>query len=92
MGGTLFMLLAGGYDVFIKGGWDVMWFCLDYAMIGFFIVLFLFWKIVFRSRYVWPGTADLSLGGIKEEIDQYEAALIPREQGLVDKVVGKIFE
>lgn len=86
------MLLAGGYDLFLTGGWDVMWFFLDYAMIGFFIVAFVFWKLFFRSRYVRPGTADLSLGGLKEEIDEYEAAYVPRKQDKVDKVLGKIFE
>ena len=92
MGGTLFMLLAGGYDVFLKGRWDVMWFFLDYGMIGFFIVAFIFWKVVFRSRYVRPGTADLSLGGLKEEIDNYEALLVEGEKSKVDKVLAKIFE
>ncbi|KAJ5993565.1 amino acid permease [Penicillium sp. IBT 35674x] len=72
MGGTSFMLLAGGYDLFLKGGWSVMWFFLDYGMIGFFIVAFVGWKLVFRTKYVRPGTADLSLGGLKEEIDNYE--------------------
>ncbi|KAJ5537270.1 amino acid permease [Penicillium frequentans] len=72
MGGTSFMLLAGGYDLFLKGGWSVMWFFLDYGMIGFFIVAFVGWKLVFRTKYVRPGTADLSLGGLKEEIDSYE--------------------
>lgn len=92
MGGTLFMLLAGGYDVFLKGGWDVMWFFLDYGMIGFFIVAFVAWKLIFRSTYVRPGNADLSLGGLKEEIDDYEAMLIPRDPGRVGKVLNKIFE
>lgn len=72
MGGTSFMLLAGGYDLFLKGGWSVMWFFLDYGMIGFFIVAFVGWKLVFRTTYIRPGTADLSLGGLKEEIDNYE--------------------
>lgn len=92
MGGTLFMLLAGGYDLFLTGGWDVMWFFLDYGMIAFFILAFIFWKFVFKSRYVRPGTADLSLGGLREEIDNYEALLVPREQGKVDKVLSKVFE
>lgn len=92
MGGTLFMLLAGGYDLFLTGGWDVMWFFLDYGMIAFFIIAFVFWKLVFRSKYVRPGSADLSLGGMKEEIDNYEAAHIPRTPGKVDKVLNKIFE
>ncbi|OIW24524.1 amino acid permease [Coniochaeta ligniaria NRRL 30616] len=92
MGGTLFMLLAAGYDLFINGGWDVMWFFLDYGMIAFFVLAFVFWKVVFRSRYVRPGTADLSLGGLREEIDNYEALHVSREKGKVDKVLAKIFE
>ncbi|KAI4740320.1 amino acid permease [Aureobasidium sp. EXF-12298] len=87
MGGTLFMLLAGGYDVFLKGRWSVMWFMLDYAMIGFFIVAYIFWKLVFKSKYVRPGTADLSLGGLKEEIDNYEAMFVPRKSGRVERML-----
>lgn len=86
------MLLAGGYDIFLAGGWDVMWFFLDYAMIGFFFLAFAFWKICFRSKYVSPGTADLSLGGLKEEIDNYEAVYVPREPDKIDKVLAKVFE
>ncbi|KAF7557108.1 hypothetical protein G7Z17_g920 [Cylindrodendrum hubeiense] len=91
MGGTTFMLLAGGYSLFLSGGWDVMWFFLDYGMIAFFIILFVGWKLIFRTTYVRPGTADLSLGGLKEEIDNYEAIYAPREAGKVDRVLDKIF-
>jgi amino acid transporter len=42
---------------------------------------------VFKSTYVWPGTADLSLGGLKEEIDNYEAMFIPRESGRVERML-----
>lgn len=86
------MILAGGYDVFLTGGWSVMWFFLDYGMIGFFLIAFAFWKVFFKSKYVRPGTANLSLGGLKEEIDNYEALLPPREAGAVDKVLSYIFE
>jgi amino acid transporter len=92
MGGTLFMLLAGGYDLFLKGGWSTMWFFLTYAMIRFFVLAFVIWKLVFRSSYVRPGTADLSLGGLREEIDDYEATFIPRERGRVGRVLNKVFE
>jgi len=92
MGGTLFMLLAAGYDVFLKGGWSVMWFFLTYAMIGFFIIMFLFWKLVFNSTYIRPGSADLSLGGLREEIDAYEASFVRRDPGRVGRVLNKVFE
>ncbi|EMD94369.1 hypothetical protein COCC4DRAFT_43835 [Bipolaris maydis ATCC 48331] len=92
MAGTLFVLLMAGYDLFLDGGWDVMWFFLDYGMIGFFILAFVFWKLVWRSKYVRPGTADLGLGGLKEQIDTYEAVHVPREPGRVGHIVNKIFE
>jgi amino acid transporter len=92
MGGTTFMLLAGGYDLFLKDEWSVMWFFLDYGMIGFFIVAFLGWKLIFKTKYVRPGTADLGLGGLKDEIDNYEAIYVPRQLGKVDKVLNKLFE
>ncbi|KAF7561115.1 hypothetical protein G7046_g3037 [Stylonectria norvegica] len=90
IGGPTFMLLAGGYDLFLTGGWSVMWFFLDYGMIGFFIVAFLGWKLIFRTKYVWPGTADLSLGGLKEEIDNYEALYQPRPSGKVAGLLKKM--
>jgi amino acid transporter len=92
MGGTLFMSLAAGYDLFLKSRWDVMWFFLTYGMIGFFALAFIFWKVAFKSKYVRPGTADLSLGGLKDEIDQYEAMYIAREPGRVGRIVNKVFE
>ncbi|KAJ5650429.1 amino acid permease [Penicillium longicatenatum] len=88
MGGTSFMILAGGYDLFLEGGWSVMWFFLDYGMIGFFIVAFLGWKLVFRTKYVRPETADLSLGGLKEEIDNYDTIYgtdLPRKSGFLNR-------
>ncbi|KAK8066946.1 hypothetical protein PG997_013693 [Apiospora hydei] len=86
MGGTLFMILAAGYDLFMDGGWDVMWFFLDYGMIGFFIVAFFFWKFAFKSTYVRPGTADLGIGGMREEIDSYEAMYVPRPESKMSRV------
>ena len=69
-----------------------MWFFLTYAMIGFFILAFVFWKLVFKSSYVRPGTADLSLGGLREEIDAYEMTFIPKERGRVGRIFNKVFE
>lgn len=92
MGGTAFMLLACGYNLFLAGGWDTMWFFLTYGMIGFFVVAFVFGKLYYKTTYVRPGTADISIDGLKEEIDAYEALLMPREKGKVSKILGKIFE
>ncbi|KAF4124730.1 hypothetical protein GMORB2_5396 [Geosmithia morbida] len=91
MGGTLFMLLAGGYTIFLDGNWSVQDFFLTYTMIGFFVVAFVGWKVIFKTEYVRPGTADLSLGGMREEIDAYEAMLVPEQSGRVGRVLRKIF-
>ncbi|EPE10853.1 general amino acid permease [Ophiostoma piceae UAMH 11346] len=91
MGGTTFMLLAAGYDLFITGGWSIKWFFLDYGMIGFFVILTVGWKVVCRSTYVRPGTADLTIGGLKNEIDQYEALFTPRETGRFERQIDKLF-
>ncbi|GLA19331.1 hypothetical protein AnigIFM62618_007000 [Aspergillus niger] len=74
--GTIVMTLIIGFEIFIDGQWDVQTFFLDYTMVGFFVVAYGFWKVVKRTRYVWPGTADLGLGGLKKEIDEYEAGLV----------------
>lgn len=92
MGGTGFMLLAGNYNLFLSGGWSTMWFFLGYSMIGFFVVAALFWKLVFKSKYCRPGNADLSLGGLKEDIDRYEELFTPPPQGKTDKILAKLFE
>lgn len=86
------MILASGYNLFIAGQWSVMWFFLTYGMIGFFIVLFVGWKVYFRSTYVRPGNADVSIGGLKEEIDEYEACYVARPRGKVANAFGKIFQ
>ncbi|GLA40657.1 hypothetical protein AnigIFM63309_008491 [Aspergillus niger] len=74
--GTIVMTLIIGFEIFIDGQWDVQTFFLDYTMVGFFVVAYGFWKVVKRTRYVWPGTADLGLGGLKKEIDEYEAGVV----------------
>lgn len=68
-----------------------MYFFLDYTMIGFFVLCSVGWKVVKETRYKWPGTADLGLGGEKEEIDIYEAVYVEREEGRVGKFVNKLF-
>lgn len=91
MAGTFLMSLLLGYDVFITDNWSTMYFFLDYTMIGFFIVCFVAWKLVRKTRYVWPGTADLTLGGLKGEIDAYEAVHVPRPQGRFGTLLDKVF-
>lgn len=57
-------------------------------------VCFLFawgWKLFSRVEYVWPGTADLSLGGLKGEIDAYEALCLANHQGEENGLLDKLF-
>ncbi|KAJ5983045.1 general amino acid permease (agp2) [Penicillium waksmanii] len=90
--GTFIMTLILGYNVFIHGQWDITTFFTNYTMVGFFPVAYLFWKIVKRTKYVRPGTADLNLGTLKEEIDLYEALYEPPRRGKIGTYFNKFFE
>jgi len=72
---TTLMLLLLGYDLFITGGWDILYFFLDYTFLGVFPLAVIFWKVVKKTKYVMPGTADLTVGGLVPEIDEYERCL-----------------
>lgn len=69
---TALMLFLLGYDLFITGGWDILYFFLDYTFLGVFPLAVLFWKIVKKTKYIRPGTADLTVGGLVPAIDKYE--------------------
>lgn len=43
------MTLLGGYEVFLKGKWDVPSFLFSYLMVAVVPVLFLIWKIVKKT-------------------------------------------
>ncbi|KAL4908425.1 hypothetical protein BDW74DRAFT_175107 [Aspergillus multicolor] len=90
--GTFVMTLVLGYTVFINGGWDTTTFFTSYTMVGFFVVAFVGWKVVVRTRYVRLGEADLDLGTTKSEIEAYEAAYIRPRRGRVGRVLNGWFE
>ena len=92
LGGTGVMILVLGYDVFLSGGWDLESFFLNYVMIGFYALTFVFWKIFRRTRYVGIGKADLQLGGIKREIDEYEEVEYARRRGKPVALLDRMFE
>ncbi|KAJ5569394.1 hypothetical protein N7450_011880 [Penicillium hetheringtonii] len=89
---TFVVTLILGYTVFIDGHWDISTFFTSYLMIGFSIVAFVFWKLFKRTRYVRPGKADLQLGGIKAQIDLYEALYEPPTRGKVSSWFNGWFE
>lgn len=90
--GTFIMAMIIGFTVFIDGEWDINTFFTSYTMIGFFIVAIAFWKIVKRTTYVRPGTADLKIGTTKEAIDTYEALYEPPKRGKIMKILLRWFE
>ncbi|OJD16424.1 hypothetical protein AJ78_03411 [Emergomyces pasteurianus Ep9510] len=90
--GTTIMTLVLGYNLFIHGNWDITAFFTNYTMVGFFIVAFAFWKVFRRTKYVWPGTADLSIGDTKDEIDLYETVYEPKKRGNVSAYLNSFFE
>lgn len=89
--GIIIVLL--GFDLFVDfpNNWSIKYFFLDYAMLAFFAFMFLGWKIFKGTRYVQPGTADLSLGEAKNEIDAYEMMYEPRPVGNAEKILMKVF-
>jgi amino acid transporter len=90
--GTFLMTLVLGYTVFINGNWDTTTFFTSYTMVGFFIVAFVFWKVVRRTRYVRLGEADLKLGSTKDDIDLYEALYEKPARGKVGSYLNGWFE
>ncbi|KAL4954660.1 amino acid permease-domain-containing protein [Aspergillus filifer] len=71
---TAILALLLGFDVFVDlpNNWDLTYLFLDYAMIVFFIVLFVGWKVVKKTNYLRPTEVDLGLGKAKSEIDEHE--------------------
>lgn len=67
--GCFVMTFVGGYTVFLPGMWDVPTFLFSYAMIGVFPILFVFWKVLKRTKWLKPGEVDL-LKDV-EEIEEY---------------------
>ncbi|KAF9890623.1 hypothetical protein FE257_005754 [Aspergillus nanangensis] len=90
--GTFIMTMVLGYTVFINGNWSTTTFFTNYTMVGFFIVAFVFWKVVRRTKYVTLGTADLKLGSIKDDIDLYETLYEPPRRGKILGYLNGFFE
>lgn len=74
MFGCGLMLLLLGFDLFVAGGWDITYFFLDYTFLVAFPLAFVVWKLLRKTKIVKPSGADLSVGGLVHEIDEYEKA------------------
>lgn len=68
MFGCLLMLLLLGFDLFVADGWSVIYFFLDYTFLAAFPLAVLFWKLLRKTKYVKPGTADLTVGGLVSQV------------------------
>ncbi|KAK7529324.1 putative general amino acid permease [Phyllosticta citricarpa] len=91
MFGTALMALLLGYDLFITGNWDTTFFFLDYTLLGAFPIAFVGWKLVRRTKYVRMGAADLTVGGLVPEIDEYEKVFVPKPMGRIERWLDRIF-
>lgn len=90
--GTFLMTLILGYTVFINGEWDTTTFFTSYTMVGFYVVAFLGWKLLKRTRYVRAGEADLKIGSTKDDIDLYEELYEKPKRGRVGHFLNRWFE
>jgi yeast amino acid transporter len=89
---TALMLFLLGYDLFIKGGWSLLYFFLDYTFLAVFPLAVIFWKVVKRTKYVKPGTADLTVDGMVPAIDQYEQSIADDSDPTLHGAIKGIFE
>ena len=46
----LIMAFVQGYTVFLPGKWNIATFLFYYAMIGVFPILFVVWKVVYKTH------------------------------------------
>ncbi|KAF2093081.1 putative carnitine transport protein [Rhizodiscina lignyota] len=68
--GTFIMTFVGGYTVFLDDNWDVPTFLFSYTMVAVFPLLYIFWKLLKKTRWVRPEEANLHED--MEEIEEYE--------------------
>jgi len=61
LGFFVLVLIFNGFDS-IAGGWDTNAFITDYINFPIFLVLYLGWKIVKRTKFVKPAEADIYSG------------------------------
>ncbi|KAL4921107.1 amino acid permease/ SLC12A domain-containing protein [Aspergillus aurantiobrunneus] len=72
---TTVMAFVGGYEVFLRGNWDVPTFLFSYTMIGVFPVLYFGWKIIRRTSVRKVEEIDVITG--VDEIEEYTRNYVP---------------
>ena len=63
------MTFVGGYAVFLPGNWNVPTFLFSYMSIFVFPVLFFFWKVMKRTK--WLRSEEVDLLKDLDEIEEY---------------------
>jgi amino acid transporter len=93
--GCGFALLANGWANFVTTSgsvFSVRDFFLNYAFVGVFPILFVFWKVWKKTKYIRPEMVDLTFGGVKGEIDRYEETYVPKYTSKVSEWIDtKVF-
>lgn len=83
-----------GFDLFVDmpNNWSTQYFFLNYAMLAFYILMFMGWKIIKKTQYVKPGEVDFGIGGAKEEIEIHEQMEEEQEKpmGTFERVLLKV--
>ncbi|KAF2636801.1 putative general amino acid permease [Massarina eburnea CBS 473.64] len=83
-------MVALGFDVVAP--LDVKWFFIDYTLLGVFPVMYGVVKVVKKTKYVRVGTADLGLGGMVKEVDDYEDVVVHEPEGGVERLFSGLWE
>ncbi|KAI4686233.1 hypothetical protein J4E81_008584 [Alternaria sp. BMP 2799] len=87
---TFIMTFVGGYTVFLNGKWAVADFLFSYLMVFAFPVLFVFWKVLKRTKWVSPSEADLVTD--LAEIEEYHRTFVEKpETNAFNRVLDKMF-
>ncbi|KAF2447985.1 hypothetical protein P171DRAFT_383273 [Karstenula rhodostoma CBS 690.94] len=88
--GTFIMAFVGGYTVFIDDNWNVPDFLFAYMMIFIFPVLYIGWKLIWKTKYKKAHEVDLQED--LEEIEEYTRNYVEVEdQNKFNKWMDKIF-
>ncbi|KAL4783741.1 amino acid permease/ SLC12A domain-containing protein [Aspergillus varians] len=91
-GSTALLTLLLGFDLFVDmpNNWSIRYFFLDYAMLLFYGVMFVGWKVMKKTKWLKATEVDLGLGQARDEIDAYEAMEGEEPVGKVERVLMKI--
>ncbi|ORY92486.1 amino acid permease/ SLC12A domain-containing protein [Leucosporidium creatinivorum] len=93
--GSTFVLLLNGYTVFLSGAWDTPSFIFAYFAPALYVVLFIGWKLIKKSK--WEGVASMDLTSFYDDAEFTEfvdyATLENRGKAgvITEKVLSTIF-